>query len=238
MRTSAPSRAKASATARPMPAVAAGDDRGLALELARPLVGRPRRSPASGPSPIRARAAPAAGSAAAASALVRGGLAASSYPPCGRGHLAAVLLIFAPVTPVRVRSDKGANDVPRRGVGRGPDLHACIKVALRTVEGKTACLAAAKEIHRQAERKAEHIADSYEDRACPRARRSCAWATVNKESGGGKKSGSDGQEGVARLQPQGRKEGRRGVGQPHRPSSARRRRRRRRRRESGTRRVQ
>lgn len=40
-------------------------------------------------------------------------------------------------------------------------------------------------------RKAEHIAEGYEDRGTPAAeaeRR--AWATVNKESGGGNKSGS------------------------------------------------
>ncbi|MGE0852811.1 MAG: plasmid stabilization protein [Hyphomicrobiaceae bacterium] len=40
-------------------------------------------------------------------------------------------------------------------------------------------------------RRAEHIEDSYEDRGVPAreaARR--AWATVNKETGGGKKSGS------------------------------------------------
>jgi plasmid stabilization system protein ParE len=40
-------------------------------------------------------------------------------------------------------------------------------------------------------RKAEHIEDSYESRGVPEAeaeRR--AWATVNKESGGGNKSGS------------------------------------------------
>jgi plasmid stabilization system protein ParE len=40
-------------------------------------------------------------------------------------------------------------------------------------------------------RQAEHIAEGYEDRGVPEAeaeRR--AWATVNKESGGGKKSGS------------------------------------------------
>ena len=40
-------------------------------------------------------------------------------------------------------------------------------------------------------RKAEHISESYEDHGVPDAeaeRR--AWATVNKESGGGKKSGS------------------------------------------------
>jgi plasmid stabilization system protein ParE len=41
------------------------------------------------------------------------------------------------------------------------------------------------------QRKAEHIAEGYEDRGVPDAeaeRR--AWATVNKESGGGNKSGS------------------------------------------------
>ncbi len=40
-------------------------------------------------------------------------------------------------------------------------------------------------------RKAEHIADSYEERGAPagEAKRR-AWATVNKESGGGNKSGS------------------------------------------------
>ena len=41
------------------------------------------------------------------------------------------------------------------------------------------------------ERKADHIAESYESRGVPEEeseRR--AWATVNKESGGGKKSGS------------------------------------------------
>jgi plasmid stabilization system protein ParE len=40
-------------------------------------------------------------------------------------------------------------------------------------------------------RQAEHIEEGYEDRGVPRkeaARR--AWATVNKETGGGKKSGS------------------------------------------------
>lgn len=41
------------------------------------------------------------------------------------------------------------------------------------------------------ERKADHIAESYEDRGVPEGeaeRR--AWATVNKDDGGGKKSGS------------------------------------------------
>jgi plasmid stabilization system protein ParE len=40
-------------------------------------------------------------------------------------------------------------------------------------------------------RKAEHIAESYEDRGTPpKEAKARAWATVNKESGGGKKSGS------------------------------------------------
>ena len=41
------------------------------------------------------------------------------------------------------------------------------------------------------ERKADHIAESYESRGVPEKEvESRAWATVNKESGGGKKSGS------------------------------------------------
>jgi len=40
-------------------------------------------------------------------------------------------------------------------------------------------------------RKAEHIAESYEDHGTPeKEAERRAWATVNKESGGGKKSGS------------------------------------------------
>jgi hypothetical protein len=40
-------------------------------------------------------------------------------------------------------------------------------------------------------RKAEHIAEGYEDRGVPKkVAKSRAWATVNKESGGGNKSGS------------------------------------------------
>ena len=40
-------------------------------------------------------------------------------------------------------------------------------------------------------RKAEHIAESYEERGVPESEtESRAWATVNKESGGGNKSGS------------------------------------------------
>jgi plasmid stabilization system protein ParE len=41
------------------------------------------------------------------------------------------------------------------------------------------------------ERKAEHIEDSYEERGVSKKEAEArAWATVNKESGGGKKSGS------------------------------------------------
>jgi plasmid stabilization system protein ParE len=40
-------------------------------------------------------------------------------------------------------------------------------------------------------RKAEHIAESYEERGTPeKVAEARAWATVNKESGGGNKSGS------------------------------------------------
>ena len=40
-------------------------------------------------------------------------------------------------------------------------------------------------------RKAEHIEESYEDRGVSsKTAKARAWATVNKESGGGKKSGS------------------------------------------------
>jgi plasmid stabilization system protein ParE len=40
-------------------------------------------------------------------------------------------------------------------------------------------------------RKAEHIADGYEDRgSSPKEAKRRAWATVNKESGGGNRSGS------------------------------------------------
>ena len=40
-------------------------------------------------------------------------------------------------------------------------------------------------------RKAEHIAEGYEDRGTPKEQaKARAWATVNKESGGGNKSGS------------------------------------------------
>jgi hypothetical protein len=53
------------------------------------------------------------------------------------------------------------------------------------------------EIHRKtgtqngSQRKADHIAESYESRGVPEKEpERIGWATVNKESGGGKKSGS------------------------------------------------
>jgi plasmid stabilization system protein ParE len=50
-------------------------------------------------------------------------------------------------------------------------------------------------------RKAEHIEEGYEDRGVPEKEAEArAWATVNKESGGGKKSGSGrGKETMPRL---------------------------------------
>lgn len=45
----------------------------------------------------------------------------------------------------------------------------------------------------QQERKAEHIAESYEDRGVPeKEAERRAWATVNKDDGGGKKPGGSG----------------------------------------------
>src|SRR5882672_10224543 len=64
------------------------------------------------------------------------------------------------------------------------------------------------------ERKADHIAESYESRGVPeKEAERRAWATVNKESGGGKKSGSGraGQAGKPRLLAQGRKARRPGI---------------------------
>ena len=59
------------------------------------------------------------------------------------------------------------------------------------------------------ERKADHIAEGYEDRGVPEeeAERR-AWATVNKESGGGNKSGSG--RGKADTHEASRKGGRKG----------------------------
>ena len=59
------------------------------------------------------------------------------------------------------------------------------------------------------ERKADHIAEGYEDRGVPEeeAERR-AWATVNKESGGGNKSGSG--RGRADTHEASRKGGRKG----------------------------
>ena len=61
-------------------------------------------------------------------------------------------------------------------------------------------------------RKAEHIEEGYEKRGVSRgeaARR--AWATVNKESGGGKKSGSGTGKKEIAAPPEGRQEGRKSL---------------------------
>jgi hypothetical protein len=70
-------------------------------------------------------------------------------------------------------------------------------------------------------RKAEHIEESYESRGLPRkeAERR-AWATVNKESGGGNKSGSG--RGVPDTHVSSRKGGRKGgAAAAARPAAAR-----------------
>ena len=59
-------------------------------------------------------------------------------------------------------------------------------------------------------RKAEHIAEGYEDRGVSKKEaKSRAWATVNKESGGGKKSGSG--RGKTESRASSRKGGRKGA---------------------------
>jgi plasmid stabilization system protein ParE len=71
------------------------------------------------------------------------------------------------------------------------------------------------------DRKADHIAESYESRGVsePEAERR-AWATVNKESGGGKKSGSG--RGKAETHVAAKKGGRLGgAASAHRPAAAR-----------------
>jgi plasmid stabilization system protein ParE len=71
------------------------------------------------------------------------------------------------------------------------------------------------------QRKADHIAESYEDRGVSEAeaeRR--AWATVNKDDGGGKKSGSG--RGRSTGHPAAHKGGRLGgEASAHRPAAAR-----------------
>lgn len=58
-------------------------------------------------------------------------------------------------------------------------------------------------------RKAEHIAEGYEKKGVSaKTAKSRAWATVNKESGGGKKSGSG--RGKKENQSSSRKGGRKG----------------------------
>jgi plasmid stabilization system protein ParE len=71
------------------------------------------------------------------------------------------------------------------------------------------------------ERKADHIAESYESRGVPDAEAEHrAWATVNKESGGGKKSGSG--RGKVETHVAAKKGGRiGGAASAHRPAAAR-----------------
>lgn len=60
------------------------------------------------------------------------------------------------------------------------------------------------------ERKADHIADSYESRGVPeKEAERRAWATVNKDDGGGKRPGGSGR-GKATGHPAARKGGRKG----------------------------
>src|ERR1043165_6306588 len=69
-------------------------------------------------------------------------------------------------------------------------------------------------------RKAEHIAEGYEDRGVSaKEAKSRAWATVNKESGGGKKSGSG--RGKTESHASSRKGGRKGGSSSSRTSSSR-----------------
>jgi plasmid stabilization system protein ParE len=70
-------------------------------------------------------------------------------------------------------------------------------------------------------RKAEHIAEGYEDRGVPaKVAKSRAWATVNKESGGGNKSGSG--RGVPDTHVSSRKGGKKGgAASANRPASER-----------------
>ncbi|WP_411886816.1 hypothetical protein [Polaromonas sp. YR568] len=64
-------------------------------------------------------------------------------------------------------------------------------------------------LERQTKRKAEHIEEGYEDRGVGKKEaESRAWATVNKESGGGEKSGSG--RGKAENHSSSRKGGRAG----------------------------
>ena len=71
------------------------------------------------------------------------------------------------------------------------------------------------------ERKADHIAESYEAREVPeKEAESRAWATVNKDDGGGKKSGSG--RGEDTGHPAAHKGGRKGgEASASRPASAR-----------------
>ena len=61
----------------------------------------------------------------------------------------------------------------------------------RNVEGEHHAARRQVQLYRQAERQAEHIKQGYEDRGVgSKEAERRAWATVNKETGGGNKSGS------------------------------------------------
>ncbi|QIE87756.1 Rho termination factor N-terminal domain-containing protein [Pseudomonas nitroreducens] len=66
-------------------------------------------------------------------------------------------------------------------------------------------------------RKAEHIEESYEERGVPRAEAEArAWATVNKQSGGGERKGGSGQQKSATAKAAARKSSaRRAVASKH-----------------------
>jgi hypothetical protein len=72
------------------------------------------------------------------------------------------------------------------------------------------------------ERKADHIAEGYESRGVPeKAAERRAWATVNKDDGGGKQPGGSGR-GKSTGHPAAHKGGRKGgEASAHRPAAAR-----------------
>src|ERR1700692_3769464 len=89
----------------------------------------------------------------------------------------------------RVHDDEGRiglASLPRCGLLRGSDS------TCNLVDGRVEMPRGDKSKYTgKQERKADHIAESYESRGAPeKEAERIAWATVNRESGGGKKSGS------------------------------------------------
>src|SRR6201991_2131505 len=75
-------------------------------------------------------------------------------------------------------------------IGRQPMTLPCVSWCLNRVEVAMPQGDKSKYTGKQ-ERKAEHIAESYESRGVPdKEAERRAWATVNKDDGGGKKAGS------------------------------------------------